>query len=86
MTLPETYKEETGEDAVNSQGEPDIDYVAWLEKRVAHLDEAIEASNVVGLLRDCVSDTWGSTSFFDAQDQFHEFLKRRGLFNYKLNK
>lgn len=35
LSLKEQYESETGEDWENSQGEPDVDYVAWLEKRAA---------------------------------------------------
>lgn len=34
IDLKTTYEVQTGEKWKNSQGEPDIDYVAWLEKRI----------------------------------------------------
>lgn len=33
MTLQEQFELETGIKAINSQGEPDIDYMAWLEEK-----------------------------------------------------
>lgn len=34
IDLKEQFYNETGTKAINSQGEPDIDYVAWLESKV----------------------------------------------------
>jgi hypothetical protein len=33
--LRNQFKEETGIDWMNSQGEPDIDYVQWLENKLS---------------------------------------------------
>ena len=40
--LQKKYNIQTKEDAINSQGEFDIDYVAWLENLVEELDDEIE--------------------------------------------
>lgn len=36
LELQVQFEKETGEKPINSQGEFDIDYVSWLEKRVAN--------------------------------------------------
>lgn len=38
--LKQEFKEESGTNWKNSQGEPDIDYVAWLESRVIGLSSS----------------------------------------------
>jgi hypothetical protein len=38
------YLLETGDDWVNSQGEPDIDYVAWLESKLSKTLPDLEAA------------------------------------------
>ena len=45
MTLEElrdNYREATGEDIVNSLGEPDIDYVHWLEEALLRKLEQVK--------------------------------------------
>lgn len=39
----------------------------------------VEDDEQVSLLRDCVSETWMSKSFIDAQKNFDKFLKTRGI-------
>jgi hypothetical protein len=41
--LKQQFLEETGMNWLNSQGEPDIDYVAWLEKKSMHLKAVYKA-------------------------------------------
>lgn len=40
--LKELYKKETGENWENSQGEPDIDYVAWLSYKITNAVNVID--------------------------------------------
>lgn len=44
--LREQFKTETGENYINSQGEPDIEYMAWMEERLVKESDSLP----------CVSD------------------------------
>lgn len=48
--LQTSFYKETGAEVVNSQGEFDIDYVQWLEKKALfqHAEPIIESSNIAG--------------------------------------
>ena len=49
--IQDKYKAETGDLVINSQGEFDIDYVAWLEQQVKSVDLADVGGNEVTLCR-----------------------------------
>lgn len=39
--LREQFKTETGENYINSQGEPDIEYMAWIEERLVKESDSL---------------------------------------------
>ena len=54
MTLEEQFLKETGTPTINSQGEPDIDFIDWLKKKLTSKreDQRFEAAKTAmqGLL------------------------------------
>lgn len=49
------YRIITGEDIVNSQGEPDIDYVLWLEMELIDARRLLKESDSLPCVRGCFS-------------------------------
>jgi len=47
MDLRELFYQNTGIEWKNSQGEPDIDYVAWLEDKLCRLHNSVEPLNKI---------------------------------------
>lgn len=46
--LREEFKKETGYNYINSQGEPDIDYMKWLEQKLVKLfDKTVDVDSDV---------------------------------------
>lgn len=39
--LREQFKTETGENHINSQGEPNIEYMAWIEERLVKESDSL---------------------------------------------
>lgn len=57
-SLQEKFFSETGISAMNSQGEPDIDYVKWLEARVEKMSSLTSAMLGIALaVRDLCDST-----------------------------
>jgi hypothetical protein len=60
--LREKFKNETGDNWENSQGEPDIDYVLWLESKLFAIPD------VVGQSEQLVCDECGYPIFYHKPD------------------
>lgn len=56
-------------------------YSLYAAKRIMELEAQLQSSDIVGLLRDCVSQTWGSKTFTEAQELLYTFLKSKGMYS-----
>lgn len=59
--LQKQFYEEKGIECVNSQGEPDIDYMQWLEDKVLESHKPVEV-NYLERINDLMWNTWGVKS------------------------
>ena len=67
------YKEK-GIECVNSQGEPDIDYVKWLEDKVLEQAKALRQPTFSGSYYSCMDCEWeGEITQCDFDTEYDEF-------------
>jgi hypothetical protein len=84
MKLKEQFEKQTGTHWENSQGEPDIDYVLWLENQLqntpSNSDYVISISSKLPSINDVIEDSALIYENLDTIYLIYEVIKKLGNF------
>jgi hypothetical protein len=73
IELREKFRKETGDNWENSQGEPDIDYVLWLESKLFATPDVVGQSEQLKAFAEYLDELHGGEDF--AVNEIDSFLK-----------
>ena len=74
VRLRQQFKDEAGTNWENMQGEPDIDYVLWLENKALYLADVVGRSEQLKAFADWLQSDTANLNY-DFRDLVDEYLK-----------